>query len=77
MQRVYQYLQISPFAHDFSNITQTTHEDDRFHGVFADHSIRSSLSPAEPSARKLLGKPICDLIAEKNNWYFNYFKYNK
>ena len=77
MQRIYQYLQIPHFEHDFSNIRQVTQEDDRFHGVFADHAIRSTLTPTEPCARTVLGKQICDLIVEKNNWYFNYFKYKK
>jgi len=77
MHRVYEYLQIPYCVHDFTQIAQVTHENDRFHGPYADHAIRSRITPVEPCAGKILGKQVLDVICEKNSWYFNFFRYKK
>jgi hypothetical protein len=43
MKRVYDYLEIEPFTHDFSNIPQTAKEDDEVYGFSGLHTIRPVL----------------------------------
>lgn len=75
MQRVYEYLEVPYYQHDFNNIQQVTFEDDKFHGRYGDHKIHNAVKPVESYAKDLLGEGICKLLVEKNKWYFDYFKY--
>ncbi|MEI8249390.1 MAG: sulfotransferase [Candidatus Taylorbacteria bacterium] len=52
---VYAFLGEKPFAHDFDNIEQTTHEDDFFHGFKDLHTIRKQVLPVPPDWREVLG----------------------
>ena len=45
MKRVYEYLDIPYFSHDFNNVQQLTHENDVIHGIFGDHKIHPKVSP--------------------------------
>lgn len=77
MKKVYKYLGIPYYKHDFNNIEQVTHEDDKFHGIYGDHKIQKKLVPLESKYVELLGQEISDNIYLKNKWYFDYFKYTK
>lgn len=77
MKRVYDYLEIPYYHIDYQNIRQITHEDDRFHGRYGDHKIKSKLAPIESQANQLLGSYICEKLYEHNKWYFDYFQYIK
>jgi hypothetical protein len=72
---VYEYLELPYFQHDFNNIEQVTHEDDKFHGIYGDHKIKPKIEPIESNAEEILGKNIYNQLLEKNKWYFDYFKY--
>jgi len=54
MKRIYDFLEEEYFFHDFNNIEQTTHEDDKVHGIPGLHDIRSSISPVISDAKKIL-----------------------
>jgi sulfotransferase len=75
MQGVYKYLELPYYPIDYSNVTQVTKEDDKFHGRYGDHKINSNIKPIKSSASELLGNHICKQLFEKNKWYFNYFNY--
>lgn len=75
MLRVYNYLEMPYFRHDFNNIQQTTKENDVFY--FASHDIRSVVEKKESQAEHIIGKPACDWIYKHYDWFFKYFKYNK
>jgi sulfotransferase len=75
MKGVYDYLEVPYFQHDFNNIEQVTHEDDKFHGIYGDHKIKPKIEPIESNAEEILGKNIYNQLLEKNKWYFDYFKY--
>lgn len=77
LQKVYKYLEIPYFKHDFENIEQVTFEDDKFHGRYGDHKIERSVRPVSLKADKYLGDLICHQLYEKNKWYFDYFNYKK
>ena len=77
MLRIYKYLDIPAFTHDFDNIEQVTKEDDEVYGTFGNHVIRTKLQPVPSKAKQLLGKDVTDWIFENYRWFFEKFRYNK
>lgn len=77
MSRIYNYLEIPYFQHDFDNIEQVTKEDDEVYGVFGDHNIRTKLEPLQSQAKKILGGDVCDWIYNNYKWFYEKFNYKK
>jgi sulfotransferase len=77
MIRIYQYLGIPYFEHDFDNIEQVTQEDDSVYGAFGDHVIRKKLTLTPSKAKVLLGKEVSDWIFNNYQWFNSYFRYTK
>jgi sulfotransferase len=75
MKRVYEYLEIPHFQNDFSNIPQTTIEDDEVYGFAGLHTIRPSLEMKPSDAKSILGKDVYDWIMNQYKWYNDYFGY--
>lgn len=75
MQLIYEYLEVPYYEHDFNNILQSTHENDRIHGIYGDHKIKNTLTIVEPKALKLLGEETCDFIYNNMKWYYDTFNY--
>jgi len=75
MMRIHNYLEIPYYDYDFNNIQQVTFEDDKFHGKYGDHHIKSEVLPQESQALKILGHKVCYDIYNNNKWYFKYFNY--
>jgi sulfotransferase len=77
MVKIYDYLDIPHFTHDFDNIEQVTKEDDEVYGSFGDHVIRTKLEPVRSRAKDLLGKDVTDWIYNNYKWFYDQFKYTK
>lgn len=77
MRKVYEYLEVEYFEHDFDNIEQATKEDDEVYGVFGDHTIRPTLEMKPSDAKHILGKDVCNWIYDTFKWYFDTFNYKK
>lgn len=77
MTKIYQYLDIPYFKHDFDYIEQVTKEDDEVYGAFGDHIIRTKLEPVRSRAKELLGKDVTDWIWKNYEWFFKQFRYTK
>lgn len=77
IKKIYKYLGIPYYKHDFNNIKQVTFEDDKFHGRYGDHKISPAIKPVPSRAKELLGEYVCDRLYELNKWYFDYFKYSR
>lgn len=75
MKRVYEYLEIEPFKHNFDHIEQTTKEDDDVYGIQGLHSIRNTLGMKPSDAKSILGKDVYDWIMNQYKWYNDYFGY--
>ncbi len=75
MLRVYNYLGLPYFQHNFSNVEQTTKENDIFY--LTRHDIRSVVKKKESEAEHIIGKPACDWVYKNYEWFFKFFKYNK
>jgi sulfotransferase len=77
MTKIYQYLNIDYYEHDFDNIEQVTKEEDGVYGIADLHTIRTKLQMKPSDARAILGKDICDWIYNHYQWFFDYFNYKK
>ena len=77
MTKIYQYLNIDYFEHDFDNIEQVTKEEDGVYGFTDLHTIRTQLQMKPSDARGILGREVCDWIYNYYKWYFDYFNYKK
>ena len=77
MTKIYKFLELPYFEHDFDNIEQVTKEDDEVYGVFGDHVIRQKLEPLQSQAKAILGKDVCDWIFNNYSWFYQYFGYKK
>lgn len=77
MVKIYDFLGIEMYEHDFDNIEQFTKEDDEVYGAFGDHTIRHRLEMKPSDARNILGKDVCLWIYDTYKWYFDYFRYQK
>jgi len=77
MIKIYHYLNIPYFNHDFDNIVQITKEDDEVYGVYGDHVIRTKLEPVQSKSKEVLGKDVCDWIMNHYKWYNDKFRYDK
>ena len=75
MRRVYKYLDMEFYQHDFDNVEQITVEDDEVYGVYGDHKIRKKVEPVPVTHNTVLGKDVSNWIFETYKWYFDYFKY--
>jgi len=77
MDKVHEYLEIDKYKYDFNNIKQVTFEDDKFHGIYGNHKIQTSIRPVPSISNEFLGSEICEQLYENNKWYFEYFNYEK
>lgn len=78
MDKVYQYLGLESFKHDFDNVEQSIKEDDSVYGLTNDlHTIRQKVQPLTPDYNTVLGKQVCDWIDNTFQWYQQGFGYTK
>lgn len=77
LRKIYEYLGVEPFKHDFDNIEQITHEDDSVYGIYGDHVIKNKLEPQASQAKAILGKDVTNWIWDNFQWYNQYFRYTK
>ena len=77
LNRIYQFLELPYYAHDFDNIEQITVEDDEVYGVYGDHTIKQKLELPHSQAKKVLGADVTNWIWDNYQWFFNRFNYKK
>ena len=75
LNKVYDFFEVERYIHDFSNIQQVTHEDDKVHGIFGDHKIRQEVKPLKSEAKEILGVNACNWIKNNYKWFYDEFKY--
>lgn len=77
LNRFYNFLNVSPFKHDFNNITQTIKEnedvyEENYPGLL---KIRPQLSIVQADVKKILGEDIVAWIKDNYISYDDYFGY--
>ena len=74
--RIYNYLGLPYFQHNFDNVEQLTQENDVIHGIFGDHKIKNKVEPVVEDFVNILGFHNCDSIKNNYAWFYNRFNYN-
>jgi sulfotransferase len=76
MRKIYKYLELPYFEHNFDEIEQITKEDDTIYGLTNDlHTIKPKLELPNPDYHDVLGKDICAWLYNTYKWYFDKFQY--
>jgi sulfotransferase len=75
MKKIYNYLELPYFKHDFDNVEQLTFENDVIHGIFGDHEIKPKIQPIVDDYLDILGANNCETIRNHYNWFFTKFGY--
>ena len=76
LKRFYEYINLPYYdKHDFVNITQHTHENDAFHGIYGDHQLRPKFEQKQDDFDEVLGYEICRDIKNTYKWFYDYFGY--
>lgn len=76
IKRIYDYLEIPYFSHDFDNVQQLTYENDVIHGIFGDHKIQPQIKPVKNDYLEVLGRDQCTRLKSHYSWFFEKFKYH-
>lgn len=75
LERIYEYLELPYFDHNFKKIDQITHEDDKIYGVFGDHIIKPEIKVLKEDYLEVLGQNGCDMITQNYQWFYEAFDY--
>ena len=75
MERIYKYLEIPHFEHDFNNVKQITVEDDSVYGIYGDHNIQTKVRPQPTKHNEVLGVVASEWIKNHYAWFYNKFEY--
>jgi sulfotransferase len=75
MYRIYDYLELPYYNHDFDNVEQVTKEDDAVYGLATLHEIRNKVEPKPQYGRNYLGSDVCSEIKTMHQWYLSKFSY--
>jgi hypothetical protein len=74
--KIYNYLELPEFKHNFDNIEQYTQEDDSVYGLSPNlHTIRNVLQPIKDNSVSVLGVDACKWIDNNYQWYQQLFNY--
>jgi len=74
--KIYDFLGVSSYEHDFMNVEQITQEDDAVYGPLGDHIIKKEVKFIEPDFNHILTPEISEGIKQSYQWFYNYFNYN-
>jgi sulfotransferase len=75
MKKIYNYLDIPYFQHDFNNVEQLTKENDVIHGIFGDHTIQKEVKSIPEDYVNILGKTESDRLRLHYDWFYQRFNY--
>ena len=76
LQKVYEYLEVPHFKHNFTSIEQVTQEDDIVYGYAGLHDIRSKVEPVQNDYLEVLGRDAVHYLQTNCAWYFKRFGYH-
>jgi sulfotransferase len=76
LDKIYEYLEVPTYTHDFKNIEQITIEDDEVYGINKNlHKIHKEMKPYKNYYHEVLGNDICNWIDERYTNFQKRFKY--
>lgn len=75
MRRLYSYLGVEHYKHDFNNVEQITKEDDSVYGIYGNHNIRTVIKPVDSRHDEILGNYASEWIRNHYGWFYDRFEY--
>jgi sulfotransferase len=75
LEKIYNYLGVKAYQHNFDKVTQVTEEDDRVNGFDDLHTIREKVEIASNDYVKMLTMDGVRYLEQNYAWYFNRFAY--
>jgi sulfotransferase len=75
MDRVYEYLNLPKYNHNFNDIKQLTVEDDSVYGIYGDHKIKQIITTSDIDYNQILGQNVTNWIRQKYDWFYREFNY--
>ena len=75
LSKIYDFLGVEPYEHDFDNIEQVTQEDDSVYGIYGDHKIQNKLSFKPSNADEILGSNAAEWVRNNYAWFYERFLY--
>jgi len=75
LKKVYDYLEVPQFEHNFKKVVQVTQEDDYVFGTPGLHDIRPVVEPQKVDFLEVLGPDVLRHVYTKYAWYFRAFGY--
>jgi sulfotransferase len=76
LKKIYQYLGVPEFEHNFDKVSQVTQEDDAVFGIPSLHEIRPKVEPLQNDYREVLGRDAVRHVQTQCAWYFQLFDYH-
>jgi sulfotransferase len=68
MRKVYEFLDIEPYAHNFDHVAQVTEENDDIHGIPGLHVIRNKVEPIAAYDDRLIGEVAYNKYHDAQFW---------
>ncbi len=75
LQKVYDYLGVPEFKHNFEKVAQVTQEDDQVFGIPGLHEIRPKVERLADDYLSILGPDVVRFTQSNFAWYFTLFGY--
>ena len=75
MTKIYEFLGLPYYEHDFNNVEQITQEDDSVYGIYGDHTIKQTIQPQNSDSKEILGVNTCNWIKTRYKWFYDKFLY--
>jgi sulfotransferase len=75
MAKLYEYICVKEFHHNFSNVEQITKEDDAVYGIYGDHKIQPVVTNHPSDFKKILGEGASNWIRKNYDWFYKRFDY--
>ena len=69
MKRIYKYLGLDCFQHDYKNIEKCVFENDTVYGPYGSHSVHGELREFVSDYEFILGKDVSDMVYNNCEWY--------
>lgn len=66
--KIYSFLEIEPYTHDFTNIVNNIKEDDSIYGLDGMHDVRSSISKRKINVSSVLSEYVLNKYSNLEFW---------
>jgi sulfotransferase len=68
IEKLYSFLEIEPFEHNYDNIKNVTPENDKVYGVVNMHTVRKTISPSTTDAKAILSEYAYNKYSNLEFW---------